>query len=302
MSSIQEINQSIAQAEIQFRNKYPNLVLPTIENTTPLNFWIGYQEKKFEEAFEALRENVPTNKTDWIKHKLLNCVRIYYNRPTFEFDHDPLFKELEVEEQEYDNNMKCAHCPDEVMVVLQQTEKNQTEKIQCPKCGQSDIKNPDNFTISDICNCGATLQTESGSRVCRSCGVEDTRVFQGQKQYGQPVHKERSKRGRYGGYYKDTLNTFTDNLKINEKKEELKRKIYDYLYKKDIVQEEIEKIMNYANEHSKIDTIKKIIKLLIEKNIDFEIENIAGFFGFTDRQTGKLLIFIELAKKMKRWL
>ena len=298
MSSIQEINQSIAQADIQFRIKFPEFQL-SIQNTTPLQFWIKHQQKKFEEAFADLVENVPKNKIDnWIKHKLLNCVRTHFDVPTFEFDHDPIFKDFEEDiEQEYDNNMKCAHCPDEDMVALP------TGKIQCPKCGGSDIKHPDIFTISDICTCGGLLEQRGGKRVCLSCSLEDTRVFQGQKEHGQAISDGVIKSGKHGGYYKNTLNKFTDdNLNKNKTKEILKQKIYDYLYKKGIVKEEIEEIIRYYNDHSKIDTIKKIIELLIKKNIDFDIENIVGFFGFTDIQTGKLLIFIRATKKLKDFL
>lgn len=296
MSSIQEINQTIAQADIKFRSKFPEFQL-LLQNTTPLQFWISHQQKKFEEAFADLVENVPKNKIDnWIKHKLLNCVRTHFDVRTFEFDHDPIFKDFEEEiEQEYDNNMKCAHCPDGDMVVLP------TGKLQCRKCGGSDIKHPDIFTISNICTCGGLLEQRSGKRVCLRCSLEDTRVFQGQKEYGQTISDGVIKSGKHG-YYKETLNTFTtDNLKKNKTKEILKQKIYDYLYKNGIDEEEIEKIIRYYNDHSKIYTIKKIITLLIKKKIDFD-ENIFDVFGITPRQKAKLQLFLRTEKTMKDFL
>lgn len=282
MSSIQEINQSIAQADIEFRNKYPELSLPTIENTTPLQLWIDYHVQIFEEA--AIAENVPTNKIDnWIKHKLLNCVRKKKDVPTFEFDHDPVFQDFEEEiEQEYDN-MKCAHCEEGVMIKLKPNE------LQCDTCGhkqQHFVHKP-----SEMCE-GCNILLE-GARVCRNCGLEDTRQVQALPEYGQAVSKGILTKGKHGGYYLSTLNTF--NLNKNKTKEILKQKIYDYLHKKGFNNEEIQEIIQ--DHTNKMGTIKKIIELLIKKNIDFDIENIVVFFGFTNLQSGKLLMFHKSRKK-----
>ena len=259
-----EILNSISRAEIEFKKKFPHLDIFSLE------FFIGHLVISQMEAY-ALEQNVTPDKIDpWIKHKLLDCIRNHYG---IEFT-DETMSDTEEEDETLDYQpIRCDQYRTELTGLVCSS---------CEKCQE----------------CGSELLHGTEGRVCSSCGVEDITHFQGERQYDQPVRTSYWKKGKHG-YYQQQLEKFTT---AGLKKEKLKRQITEYLsgFKEQFSQNEIDELLAYAEHETKIEVLKKMIKLVIEKNIDINIDEISEQFGISKnkvKMVNKLFQFYRQFKK-----
>lgn len=263
-----EILNSISRAEIEFKKKYPHLDIFSLE------FFIEHLVIPQMRAY-GLEQNVSPDKVDsWIKHKLLNCIGKHYS---IEFA-DETMSDTEEDETTPDYQpIRCDQCGTELTHTLTGLVCPSCEK--CQQCGSSDL-----------------LHGNKG-RVCNGCGFEDITHFQGERQYDQPV-RTIWRKGKHG-YYQHNLEKMTT---AGPTKEKLKRQITEYLsrFKEQFSQNEIDELLAFAENESKIDVLKKIMKLVKEKNINIDIDEILEHFGISKNKVNMVNKLYQLYRKFKK--